>query len=243
MKKLISYLTVALVCCGHSSLFGQTQDGTRAAPIRLVSALIKVSTDANLDELPSAKSASDQIPNPFDILAGQLTQEPAPESTSTPADHSQAVISEEPVPNPILVEVSEGQDPASLPVGGHPGRTSLVETMADYDTIASIQNAAIAPVDWCHGATRTPNPVAEVLMRQGCVEGLWDGYAAQRAAECADMWEKLTATKNCRGCGSSHRQCQTHDGGHNARGSRPVNRYVTQACDSYVPDSSATPVQ
>ena len=162
--------------------------------------------------------SNEEIPNPFDMLGNTKNkpseQKPqAPIIDPAPAPPTQ-IVPAQPVLKTDLPQAEITADPTRLPV-----RTNapVVDTMATYGHIAGVPDATATQVDWCYGTAQTPNPVAEVLLRQECVEGLWDGYDAMRAEECALMWSRLTAQKKCRGCSKCRPDCTT-------------NRY--QTCDN-----------
>ncbi|MEM8732970.1 MAG: hypothetical protein AAGG44_02025 [Planctomycetota bacterium] len=211
MRKLFFCLGVAILCSSTSSLFAQVQllnRGPTPAP-RLTASQAEVE-----DSLPFVPETPPSIANPFDF---QTSTELAP-ALQAPAVPSQ-------------VGQAQAGDPTSLPVGirHRHRRNAVVDTMSNLGSIASVPHAATTQIDWCYGSTKTPNPVADVLLHQECVEGLWDRYPAQRAAECAHMWSKLTASKGCHRC--QHGGCGSKcDSG---CASQPVNRYRTNSsCDT-----------
>ena len=130
-------------------------------------------------QLTASPQQSD-IPNPFDF-----SNQPAPPSTAPQAELSNSF-----------------QDPDSIPGCAQPPERSIVDTMVDHSMLMNTPHASYEPVDWCQTIT-TPNPVAEMMLREYCVDGLWDGYEAQRAHLCAHMWHKLSG----HGCGSCGSQC------------------------------------
>ncbi|MCR9293492.1 MAG: hypothetical protein NXI32_12285 [bacterium] len=215
MKKISLCATVALICCGTSSLFGQIRLGDASA-FRLQED-INSPSDIRPAEAPIGLNAEAEIPDPFTFLDDSDGSIPPLSPEATAAQQAPALeIQPQADMDPSLT------DPKSLPVRTNLPKNSVVDTMVNDDTVASIPNAALQPVDWCYGQMRAPNHVADYLMRQECVNGLWDNYPAQRAAECAHMWKHLTAKKKCR-CGHG---CNT------ACGSCPTNRYVSENCDS-----------
>jgi hypothetical protein len=208
MKNVSLYATVAFLCCGSTSLFAQAY-GWKEAQNRSPQA---VSPSAS-----GLQPAAEQIPDPFQFLDNP--QEPASTPAKTDSSRSPVLIAPQ-------TKSGESSDPASLPVSRpYSSNNAVVDTMVHQGVIASVPHAATSPVEWCYGELRAPNHVADFLMRQECVEGLWDRYPAQRAAECAHMWEKLTATKQCHcghGCGSCNAN-YSHSGS--------VNRYTQSQCD------------
>lgn len=200
MKKTITFLaTVAFSCCGIASSFGQIQISTgQPTP-----APILVSNQTEVGEV-SDSLVQESVSNPFDFFS----EEDSPGVSA-------------PTIEPVDLSPSD-EDPASLPVGRHHRNRSVVETIIDHSTLSAVPNAAMAPVFW-NGPARTPNPVADILLREECnVRALWAGYPAQRAAECADMWNRINNPHGCKSCG--------HAGGHcNTCQPRVINRYTQQA--------------
>jgi hypothetical protein len=121
------------------------------------------------------------LPNPFDFAPSGMAETPS-----------------QPEP-PASAETAS--DPSSLPVTRSNNDRSVVDTIVDQAALMNTPHASYEAVDWC-GSIETPNPVGEVLLRQFCVEGLWDGYEAQRACVCARMWHHLQK-HHCGGCGHS----------------------------------------
>lgn len=129
--------------------------------------------------LAAAQITEAEIASPFDSLADEL--EPSDFFDDSPLQESN---SSEPA-----------SDPTSLNVSRPDGR-NVVDTLVDYSTLSNVPDCSIVPVDWTQSA-RTPNPVAEILLRERCVNGLWDNYPAERAAECAHMYAKLNGHSRC----------------------------------------------
>ncbi|MFN3191551.1 MAG: hypothetical protein ACE361_13665 [Aureliella sp.] len=217
MRKLFFCLGVAILCSSTSSLFAQVQllnQGPTPAP-KLTASQAEID-----DSLPFVPDPQQAIDNPFDL---HRSSDAAP-SLQAPPTRPQSAQGQE-------------SDPASLPVGirHRHRRNAVVDTMSNMGSIASVPHAATTQIDWCYGSTKTPNPVADVLLHQECVQGLWDRYPAQRAAECAHMWAKLTASKGCHRC--QHGGCGSCSSGNCDSGctSQPVNRYrAKSSCDSCV---------
>lgn len=72
--------------------------------------------------------------------------------------------------------------------------------------LANTPEVGLVPVCWPDGAggCRTPNPVADMMMRTWCTEGLWDTYPAQRARICAHIQHRTGGfnryTHSCSTC-------------------------------------------
>ena len=189
MRMIFLYATVAFLCCGNCSLFAQirTLNGAPSPAPRLAANQAEVD-GAGIPLVPSEQPA---IANPFDMLQGNAGDNaPATPSFTQPTQPSQPA-----------------GDPTSLPVKQENADGNLVNTMANHALVDSIPNASVTPVDWCLGQMRAPNHVAQVLMHQECVDGLWARYPAQRAHECAHMWNKLTVKKGCHGDNCCYDNC------------------------------------
>ncbi|MEZ6133743.1 MAG: hypothetical protein R3C53_02420 [Pirellulaceae bacterium] len=235
MKKTITILaTVAFTCCGLQSSFGQIQINTGSptpAP-RLVS---------NQTELGEVSApAREALGNPFDLFSEQdesALLEPAELPATAPVENDRSSYFQED-------SSPSDADPKSLPVGRHHRRHSVVDTVIDHATIASVPNAAMGPVFWNQTA-RTPNPVADILLREECnVRALWAGYPAEHAAECAKMWNCINGhhAHSCTQCASPATNCdvcqpvrnryrQPHFGGRTAAAC-DAPACATSACDA-----------
>lgn len=222
MKKLTLLTAAALSCCALSSTFAQVQilrSGARASAPRLVSEQTErddLEPFAGATEDSQESVAKEAIPNPFDYFSEDL---PTVQPKSAVSENSSDRLTEEhslledglpttslaPKSNDSkpssLAQESDADDEASTPVGRHHRRKpSVVDTIVNQATLGNVPNCATTPVYW-GGAQHTPNPVAEWLLREQCVEGLWASYPQLRAAECAQMWNCL-AGHSAHGCGS-----------------------------------------
>lgn len=220
MKKLTLLAAAAISCCAFSPTFAQVQilrSATRPTAPRLVSDKTELNdlepfATAGQNSLKSV--AQEAIPNPFDYFSEELpTVEPKSDSSNT----SPELLTEEQsllegdlptsfsTPRPIDAKqnliVEDSDEAGSSPVGLHHHRNpSVVDTIVNQATLGNIPHCATSPINW--GTTQhTPNAVAEWLLREQCVEGLWANYPQQRAAECAQMWANLAGHSAC-GSGS-----------------------------------------
>lgn len=119
-------------------------------------------------------------------------------------------------------------DPASLPLAEAPA--NVIDQILRNGLIAQTPNSMQVPIAW--PMQQPDNPTARMMLSTGCTTGLWDNYAAERAAECAQMYQHLAKRQCAHGKGTHHRAsapCATCVGGQPAR---PVNRYAPAACDS-----------
>ena len=197
---------VAFTCYGATASFAQIQilSGTPTPAPQLVSTQSDLTEEAVglFDSTPSVSTPAREAVNPFEGLTQVLTIDG--ENTSEPAS----------------------DDPNSLPVGRHHRQRTVVETIIDHSAAAYVPNASYAPVYWGNQMPQAPNPVAEVMLRQQCVDGLWAGYQAERAQECAAKWEHIAGKHHgCTSCKGAGKPCSTCD-------VQPVNRYIqsTPSC-------------
>ena len=213
MKKLTLLAAAALSCCTYTTTFAQVQilraTGPAAAP-RLVSdqtRLDDLNTAPATDASALESDGAQLLPNPFDYFADQLptsTPQAAAETSSTQLLPEEQSLLEDGLTNiPSAKQDTDDSSPASLPVGRHHRhQRSVVDTIVDQAAIGNIPHVTTTPIYW-GGVPQTPNHVAEWLLREDCVGGLWDGYPQQRAAECADMWAHLSGhCGHCGHCGS-----------------------------------------
>ncbi len=168
MKKIITILaTATFSCCGLSSLFAQIPFESQGQLRPQRSTLVKQSLLGDLPAQPSSTNPPEAIANPFDFLPPLDDQDPfaLPSTPKAGSDNpgsapraSDGQIADAPV---------DVADPSSLPVGRqHAGRT-IVETVIDHATVASVPHAGLEPVMWCE-TVGPPNPVAELLLRDLC---------------------------------------------------------------------------
>ncbi|MEM7477537.1 MAG: hypothetical protein AAF483_21330 [Planctomycetota bacterium] len=160
--------------------------------------------------------------NPFDDLQRTISEPPPP---------PQQIIHGNP---PFMLNQPTGiTDPASIPAGQHHHRSSpIIDTMVSASG-ANMPNSSNAPIDWRQGQCCTPLYVAQILMQQECVDGIWNGYSEMRAAECAKQWRLLTCQKCCKCGGCFGVNCQ------------PCNRYSNSCdtCTGCASRSAAVPAQ
>lgn len=205
MKRLFSFATVLLLTFSAAPLLAQSPYRSTVPTINRLAQQAEVGN--------SDFGGNTNIPNPFDF--GGVPEAPP---TPTYADES--------------AELEDLQDPTSLPTGIRHRRRNAVDAMVDYAVLSGVGQASHG-VHWGYGIPTAPNHIANILVRQECVDGLWDSYPAMRAAECELMWRHLTATKHC-GCGGGcNSGCQSCQAGCATGGCAhgPRNRY-TASCDS-----------
>lgn len=187
MKKLIFVTTAAFACCAlTASAQVQILSGQPTLAPRLVSDQNPL---AEIEPLPLGPADQERSANPFDYFGSGST--PAPDPLPIASD----LMAEEQAPP---------SDPTSLPVAKN--LRSMVDTIVDQGVLTGVANASSTPVYW-GGASQTPNPVAQWLMREECVDGLWANYPQQRAAECAHMWSHIAGHSCCKGSCSANASC------------------------------------
>lgn len=244
MKRLTLLTAVAVSCCTLSSSYGQIQlmgPHTPTPAPRLVSEQDVV---AEIAPLPTLNPDSfNVLPNPFDYFDLQdAAQGVALEASPSDLSSDGSTTSIQPGAN----------DPASLPGARteRPQLTSIVDTLVTQAALAKVPHVGQVPIYW-GGAPQTPNPVAQWLKRQQCVDGLWANYPAQRAAECVRMWSHLSG----HGYGASGSgPCQSC-AGHADYSLKPRNRFLERltaapttgcatcgtACDAHPAQAESAP--
>jgi hypothetical protein len=233
----------AFLYCGPSFCFAQVNSS--ASPARPRTILLKAfqedaihpAAEAELKRsgTDNAEITSNDIGNPF-LGANQSPSDLLIDEPETPAAES---------------------DPASLPAGIRHGHNPVDQILTN-GLISQTPNSAQVPVEW---PMQGPfNPTAHMMMNTGCTQGLWDSYPAERAAECALMYQRLAGHQHChscakQGCASGckscgHAGCGTGACGTGACGTgacgtgacgtaacgsahfKPINRYAPANCDA-----------
>jgi hypothetical protein len=153
-----------------------------------------------------------------------------------------ALLSEIDAPSPIE-PVLESQ-PVPAPPQPLP---DPVDTILQNSAAPVPSGTDFAPAYWS-GYGRAPNPLADYMRSQWCVDGLWDSHAAERAAQCAKQAYRISCgwRHNC-GCGAgccgpycghcanTCNGCCTAGCLHGRANHPPVNRYLLlkqKECDS-----------
>lgn len=171
---------------------------------------------------PSAEANLERFGDVDAEISTNAIENPFADTDFSPADA--------PVDNNIAPETLN--DPASLPVGIR-HRQNPVDQILRNGLMSQTLNSEQVPVAW---PMQSPdNPTARMMMNSGCTQGLWDNYAAERAAQCALMYQRLAGKqaghrcgKNCKSCG--HAGCTPSGSG--SGHFKPVNRYAPAACDN-----------
>jgi hypothetical protein len=208
----------AFLFCGPSFCHAQISILENQSEPRSI--LVKSGEDEGFQ--PSAESNLQRSGN-FDAeISTSEIESPFADTDFSPAD---APLDTNVAPDPF-------NDPASLPVGtSH--HQNPVDQILRNGLISQTLNSAQVPVAW---PMQSPdNPTARMMMNSGCTQGLWDNYAAERAAQCAHMYQHLAGKHVGHGCGTGCKPCG-HAGcapaGCGSAHIQPVNRYAPAVCDS-----------
>lgn len=198
MKNLLFCATVAFSCCAASICLSQS-------------------------DLDSELEFSDPPSNPFDFPASQVKDlSPPPNaSPSTPAAPQQEPATQQPVAT---------QHGGAYPPRAHgvppQAHGSPQQPMVDLSVLAHTPHVKHTPINWAQ-QVQTPNPIADILLREYCSQGLWNGYEQERAAECAHMAKKLAG--GCCGKCTQCNQCNTAPSACSACSGQGHNRYQAQS--------------
>lgn len=122
--------------------------------------------------------------------------------------------------------IQPGMPPIAAPVPA-PAQTSL-------GVLAGTPEVGMVPVCWPEGVggCRTPNPIADYMMRNWCTDGLWATYPAQRACQCAHIQHHTGGyNRYTNGCGT----CDT------CAGAYAPNAWPAQVTTGFAQNESAPP--
>lgn len=160
---------VAISCCGFVSFSSAQYSQPTGAPTPAPTLHLVQSEDVT-NQQPGESSEgratdSSSKPSPFDFF---------PSDRANPVQQSESASSQ----SDVVIEDSE---PATKAVGRRHHASSPA------DAIISGANATnyFAPADWSSTVRQTPNPTADYMMREWCVNGLWDNHPAEMALQCA----------------------------------------------------------
>lgn len=184
---------------------------TRAPEARLVSQQEVVGSSLSDEPAASNDDSTYFAPTP-----------PQAEITRDQVNDSQSILSDEqPEPN-----VDAPASPAGKPV------KKPIAAGAPLEVLAMTPEVGMVPVCWQNaGGCPTPNPIANYMVQSWCSNGLWDGYACQRARECAHIQQQMFGHNRytcggCAACGTGH-----HLGHH-------LGRAASAGCTSCAPAAS-----
>lgn len=168
--------SVAISCCGFVSFSSAQYSQSIGVPTPAPTLQLVQSDDETSQQLGESNEArtteSSSKPSPFDFF---------PSDRAKPVQQSESAS----LQSDLVIEESE---PATKAVG----RRHHASNPAD--AIISGANAApgyFAPIDWASAARHTPNPTADYMMREWCVDGLWDNHANEMALECARQSRRI----------------------------------------------------
>lgn len=186
------------------------------------------------DSFQPAAAADLTRPRGFQAeIAANPIEDPFPGANSSPSD---GLLGEDVAPMPA-------SDPASLPIGIR-HRHSPIDQILRNGLISQTPNSAQVPISW--PMQGPDNPTARMLLNPGCTQGLWANYPAERAAECALMYQRLAGHQRGRACGTGCAPCGQARCGSEEYGNahfQSLNRYAPPGCDtlSFVPATHAAP--
>ncbi|MDX1929177.1 MAG: hypothetical protein SFV81_21800 [Pirellulaceae bacterium] len=213
----------AFLYCGPSFCFAQVNSS--ASPARPRTILVKAVQEDAIQPAAEAELKRSGTVN------GEITSN----------DIGNPFLGANQSPSDLVIDAHEAHaadnDPASLPPGiGQ--RHNPIDQILTNGLILQTPNSAQVPVAW---PMQGPfNPTAHMMMNTGCTQGLWDNYPAERAAECALMYQRLAGHQHChscakQGCASGCKSCGHAGCGTSACGSahfKPINRYAPAVCDA-----------
>ncbi|MFO0943632.1 MAG: hypothetical protein U0930_23090 [Pirellulales bacterium] len=212
MRFTILASAVALSCCGLNSLASAQYSRSAGLPTPAPSLYLGQSDEPEQPQAQVENSASnsDEQANkrsPFDFLNNDAKALSAPEAASLQYDSSPS---------------------ADAGTGKSVGRLNSSPADIIIAGAKAVNAGYFPPIDWASAGHRTPNPTADYMLREYCVDGLWDNYAAERAQQCARQMERIYGGhRHCGSCGVQP-ACQSCGVGCGTGQSRPViNRYRT----------------
>lgn len=166
---------VAIACCGFVSFSSAQHSQLTGAPTPAPKLNLVQSEDTTSQQLGESSEArateSTSKPSPFDFFPADRTNEVQPSETAS-------------LQSDVSIEESE---PATKAVG----RRHHASSPADAIINGAQATGYFAPIDWSSAARQTPNPTADYMMRQWCVDGLWDNHAAEMALQCARQSQRI----------------------------------------------------
>lgn len=169
---------------------------------------------------PCAAQLSVESTVPFRSTGGQLVSQ----NTELNDPFAQKNETDKPAADPVdyfadPFQAAEISDPASLNLESGQGDFGTREkslpvvtndrSRAPLEVLQNVPEVGMVPVYWPGGncGCVTPNPIAAVMMRNWCTDGLWDNYACERSRQCQHIQHALHGhNRYTQGCGS---QCDT----------------------------------
>lgn len=212
MRFTILFSAVALSCCGLTSLASAQYSRSAGLPTPAPGLYLGQSDEPEQPQtqVETNKSTTDEQAgkrSPFDFLNKDAAASTTPEAASLQYDSSPS---------------------ADAGTGKAVGRRNSSPADTIIAGAKAVNASYFPPIDWASAGHRTPNPTADYMLLEYCVDGLWNNYAAERARQCARQTERIYGGhRHCGSCGvqPTCQSCTTGCGlGHN----RPVvNRYRT----------------
>lgn len=187
MRRCLILSTATILCCGVSSLAsGQyllSQSPTPAPQLYLAQNADSAEAD---QDAPSVESTDARF-SPFDLFSEDSTSTAASAGTNGDTTGSSPEAS-----------TGDKSDTTTVPVGRHQQPISPADSIL-AGAMATAPNGYFAPAQLSNYQYRAPNPMVSFMQREWCVDGLWDNYSSERAAQCARQYERLA--------GCQHRHC------------------------------------
>lgn len=166
---------VAIACCGFVSFSSAQYTQLTGAPTPAPTLKLVQSEDATSQQLGESSEArttdSTSKPSPFDFF---------PSDQANPVQQSESAS----LQSDVSIEDSETATKAV-------GRRHHASSPADAIISGAQATGYFAPIDWSSAARQTPNPTADYMMRQWCVDGLWDNHAAEMSLQCARQSQRI----------------------------------------------------
>lgn len=159
----------------------------------------------------------------FGLFNSPEAKEATPDETTS--DNSSILTEAQPIAE--LTEDPSGQIPdpaATAPNSARPGKlTEQFTEKAPLAVLAHTPQVGMVPVYWPQGMAgcATPNPIAAIMARNWCTQGLWDSYQCERDLQCQCIQQQLNGSGHCGHCGSAGHCGHGHGNHHHA-----VNRYA-----------------
>ena len=186
---------VAIACCGFVSFSSAQYSQPISAPTPAPTLNLVQSEDATSQQLGESSEArateTTSKPSPFDFF---------------PADRANPVQQTESASLQSDVSIEESE-PATKAVG----RRHHASSPADAIISGAQATGYFAPIDWSSAARQTPNPTADYMMREWCVDGLWNNHSAEMALQCARQSQRIYGGHHH--CGQCRVQPGYHHGG------------------------------
>ncbi len=166
----------------------------------------QLNIESSFPRAPEARLVSQQEP-----VGSSLLEEPVAtndDSTYFAPTPPQAEITRERMEDSqsiLLDQQSQTEETAAVEEpAGKPVNKKIVAG-APMHVLQVTPEVGMVPVCWQNaGGCPTPNPIADYMTQVWCANGVWDGYACQRARQCAHIQQQMFGHNRytCGGCAS-----------------------------------------